>query len=218
MRWLRHTTRWRTLACIAVAVCVVVLACLFQSRATVVADPFPDRIPKYWIGDIPDVDTPGWRHLKPRVVLGVEVALTNSTSLTRKLYAVRRGSVEQGSSFTFTRHSYFPWPVGPILERQYFRVLLCEHEIEGFGHAVSGGETFFGSGGGSGGCPILHDFDVSSSVVLPGPVPYWGAERIIYVEGDTAPNVTSSMSVHEFAQTNDGNYTLITMRRGGVDR
>ena len=209
MRSISPEVRRPILVAIGAAICLAVAAFRFHDSAKVTVDPAADVNPHFCMCACETEPVPGQKLLNVRAVFGVEASLLKSGLLSGTVYTIRNGLVNEGSSVTIARES---GNAGDIVRTIHFRVVLCEHEIDGFGRAVSLGITNHPAGTG-GGAPLHNDFDVRNSLILPGRLPYWG-ERIVYIEGDTAPYVWKSMSLDEFAKLNSGNHVVITMRWG----
>lgn len=141
-----------------------------------------------------------------RNIAVVTGTFTLGTWMSASLYHVNRGDVQEINAFTVGRS---PNQIGaPHWVDMKITLALGDRDTSE-GRVTQLGSAGHSRGGGRGG-EMTHNVVASATTFLPGRFTS-GTKRIVYVEGDNGFNVSSDMTVEEFASQNKGNYLVVEL-------
>lgn len=199
-RRFRFTLRQVLIAVFIIAACLGIWVGLVRKAVVVRPAVLSDRLYEEYFG-INDENT------TPRNVVVVEGVFSKNTWISASLYLVEAGKVRPMNAVTVGRTSNslgdLPW--------QSMKITLALGDAETpDGHATWLGAAGFTRGGGNGGLST-HNVTASFTKATSGTMTA-GREYVLYVEGDAQPVVSFNRSVEDFAQTNGGNFLVVTGR------
>ncbi len=165
-------------------------------RPAILADP----VDEHYFSTTPGEDIP----FQGNVVVA-EGTFSKRTWLTAVLYVVRSGEAKELDALSLGRSpNRFGEPTWITMQ-----ITLALGNVEQVGgrvtHLGAFGQT---RGGGQGGVEVVHNINPLATKVLATELTATTLQ-IVYVEGDREPEVTSGMTVEEFAKINGGNFLVL---------
>lgn len=143
----------------------------------------------------------GWIERNIAVVDGT---FKKDTLVSASLFVVRSGKANEFNSFKFGRD---PAELGkPIWMNLRTTLSLIEYDDGGVGELRSSAERQDAQSN-----PLDSKIKVVAAKTLPGKLAR-GRDFILHVEGDRPFNVSSDMSVDDFAKTNNGNFLVVVVK------
>ncbi len=142
-----------------------------------------------------------------RNIAVIEGTFSRDSWVSACLYDVQSGSVIEANAFTVGRTpNQCP---SPIWQSMTITLALGDAGVSD-GTMTQLGSAGHSRGGGRGG-DVVHQIEGLFSETMPGRLAA-GREYILYVEGDREFEVDRLMSVEEFADQNEGDFLVVTIR------